>query len=301
MRIAVVALLFQLSVYGALVSDVRARLANNDFAGAQQLIQSHRKSTGLTPESIQAESWLGRAALAQKQYAQALRYAAATRELCLEQLKHRKLDAEPDLPIALGATIEVNAQALAGQGQRSEGVSFLKDELKRWYATSIRTRIQKNLHLLSLTGTAPPALDLKEHLGPKPPPLTTMKGKPVLLFFWAHWCADCKSQGPVLARLRDKYAAKGLTLIAPTQYYGYVAGGEDAPVEREKPYIERIRREFYAPLLDVAAPLSQENFRIYGASTTPTIVLLDRKGIVRMYHPGAMTYEDLAAEIEKVL
>jgi hypothetical protein len=89
--------------------------------------------------------------------------------------------------------------------------------------------------------------------------------------------------------------------LAPTQYYGYIGGGEDAPRDKEKPYIERIRREFYSDLIDVPVPLSEENFKIYGASTTPTLAMLDKSGIVRMYHPGRMSYEELAAEIEKVL
>jgi len=301
MRFALLAAILPCFAWGALIPDVRDRIAKSDFNGAQALIRDYRKQHGMTAESLAAQSWLGRGALAQKRYADALKYAAETRQLCLDQLKRRKLDDEEHLPIALGATIEVHAQALAGQGQRSEGVSFLKDELKRWYATSIRTRIQKNLHLLSLTGAVPPPLELKEYLGPKPPALSALKGKAVLLFFWAHWCPDCKSQAPMLAQLRKQYGSRGLVVLAPTQYYGYVAGGEDASPDREKPYIDKIRREFYGDLIDVPVPLSQENFKIYGASTTPTLVLLDKGGIVRMYHPGRMTQDELAAEVEKVL
>lgn len=301
MRLAVLVVLFSCCAWSALIPDVRASIARNDFNGAEALIRDHRKQNGMTAESLVAQSWLARGALAQKRYTEAQKYAADTRQLCLDQLKRRKLDDEEHLPIALGATIEVHAQSLAGLGQRSEGVSFLKDELKRWYATSIRARIQKNLHLLSLTGTTPPALELKEYFGPKPPALASLKGKTVLLFFWAHWCADCKAQGPILAQLRKKYAPKGLVLLAPTQYYGYVGGGEDAPRDKEKPYIDKIRREFYGELIDVSAPLSEENFKIYGASTTPTLVMLDKNGIVRMYHPGRMTYEELSTEIEKAL
>jgi hypothetical protein len=47
-------------------------------------------------------------------------------------------------------------------------------------------------------------------------------------------------------------------------------------------------------------PLSQTNFKAYGASTTPTLVMLNRAGQVAMYHPGAMTYEELRAAVEKV-
>lgn len=301
MRTAVLAFFLPALLHASLVSDVRERVAADDFAGAEKLIRTHIAQSGKTPEAILAYSWLGRGALSQKRYDNAVEYAAATRADCLDALKRRQLDDETQLPTALGASIEVHAQALAGRGERSEGVSFLKAELKRWHGTSMRTRIQKNIHLLSLVGTTPPQLETKEFFGPKPPSFTQLKGKAVLLFFWAHWCADCKYQGPILAQLKDKYAAKGLVLVAPTQYYGYVAGGEEAPPAKERPYIDQVRRQHYAGLLDVPAPLSQENFRIYGASTTPTLVLLDRNGVVRMYHPGRMTYEELANEIDRVL
>lgn len=301
MRTAVAAFLLPVCLQAALVSDVRDRIAKDDFTGAEALIRSHIAAGGKTPEAILAHSWLGRGALGLKRYDKAIDYAATTRADCLAALKSRKLDQETQLPTALGASIEVHAQALAGRGERSEGVSFLRTELKRWYDTSIRTRIQKNIHLLSLVGTKPPALEAKEYFGPKPPSFEQLKGKALLLFFWAHWCGDCKYQGPILAQLRDKYASKGLVVIAPTQYYGYVAGGEDAPPAKEKPYIDQVRRQHYAGLVDVSAPLSQENFRIYGASTTPTLVMLDRNGLVAMYHPGRMTYEELANEIDRVL
>lgn len=44
-------------------------------------------------------------------------------------------------------------------------------------------------------------------------------------------------------------------------------------------YIEKIRRERYGDIITAPAPVSEENFRRYGASTTPTLVLVDRAGI----------------------
>jgi predicted transcriptional regulator len=48
----------------------------------------------------------------------------------------------------------------------------------------------------------------------------------------------------------------------------------------------------------MAVPVSAANFVDYGASTTPTIVVLDSNGIVRFYHPGAVSEAELAARIE---
>jgi thioredoxin-related protein len=75
----------------------------------------------------------------------------------------------------------------------------------------------------------------------------------------------------------------------------------DASPAAEKQYIEKVRRQYYPELAGVAAPLSEANFRRYGASTTPTVVLTDAAGKVRMYHPGALTEPQLAAEIRRVL
>jgi thioredoxin-related protein len=47
--------------------------------------------------------------------------------------------------------------------------------------------------------------------------------------------------------------------------------------------------------------VSAANFRRYGASTTPTLVLIDRTGRVAMYHPGRMTYDELRAKIDEVV
>jgi hypothetical protein len=76
-----------------------------------------------------------------------------------------------------------------------------------------------------------------------------------------------------------------------------VAGGEDAPPAKERPYIEEVRRRYYAALPGMAVPLSAANFIAYGASSTPTLVLIDRAGVVRYYHPGAVPEVELSARI----
>jgi thiol-disulfide isomerase/thioredoxin len=173
--------------------------------------------------------------------------------------------------------------------------------MKSYGATSIGERIRKNINLLSLEGKPAPALDLSQWLGAKPVSMASMRGRPILFFFWAHWCSDCKAESAIIATLKANLGPSGLVVVAPTRLYGYVAGGKDAPPEEEKQYIESIRRQYYPALADVAVPLSSANFLTYGASSTPTIVLVDRAGIVRLYHPGAMPMAELSARVNAIL
>jgi thiol-disulfide isomerase/thioredoxin len=286
---------------GTVIADVRAAIARQDFARGEKVLEAYRSTHGVTPEMLEALSWLGRGALAARQWDKADGYARQTYDLARSALKGRRVDQEPHLPIALGAAIEVQAHVRAERGARTEAVHFLRRELDTYRDTSLYKRIQKNIHLLSLEGKAAPAIDLSEHLGPKPPALDALKGKVVVLFFWAHWCADCKVQGPILARLTAKYGQQGLIVLAPTQRYGYIAGGRSAGPEEERRYIDQVRQTHYTVLANQPVPLSETNHRRYGVSTTPTLVLVDREGVVRLYHPGRMTEEELEPLVRRLV
>jgi thiol-disulfide isomerase/thioredoxin len=282
----------------SLAAQILRNLSAGDMNGAKQILAQYRAALGVTSDYLEGLSWLGRAELAQKQYGAAVENAHEVRQLAIAQLKTRKLDADASLPTALGASIEVEAQTLAAEGRRDDAVAFLKAELRQWRDTSIHQRIQKNLNLLTLTGKTAPALDVSHWIGDrKPETLAQHAGHPVLLFFWAHWCADCKVEVAVIRKIREEYGPRGLVVVAPTQHYGYVAGGQDAAPALETPYIRDVFAKYYSRIGSIDVPLSEENFRLYGVSTTPTVVLVDGHGIVRLYNPGRISYEQLAAKI----
>jgi thiol-disulfide isomerase/thioredoxin len=285
----------------SLVNGVRALIAGHDFPAAERLARTYQARNGPTPELAAALSWLARAAREETRLDQADALAQETSKMASRFLMGQKLDDDPWLPTAQGAAIEVHAQVLAARGERPEAIEYLRAQQKQFAGTSIAERIGKNLNLLSLVGKPAPALEEKEWLGPKPASLASLRGHPVLLFFWAHWCPDCKAEVAILANLRQTFAPQGLTVIGPTRLYGSVADGEAAPAEKEKGYIEQVRRQHYAVLADMPAPISAANFITYGASSTPTIVLIDGAGVVRYYHPGAASEAELTAQIRGVL
>ena len=284
-----------------IVQLVRDALAAKDFERAEVLAVNEMASSKESPISIEAFSWLGRDLVSRKRWDEAMTYASRTYGIVEEHLKRRKLDDEPRLPIALGAAIEVQAQALAGQGRRSEAVMHLQREMEQYKGTSIIMRLNKNMHLVSLEGQQALPWASKETLGPKAPTLAELRGKPVVLFLWAHWCGDCKTQGPLLESVVAKYRDSGITVIAPTQRFGYAEKRRPVGPDEELKYIEQIRDQFYPWMKNIPVPVSDEVYLKYGVSTTPTYVMIDREGKVSTYLPGQPTVEEIDALVQKIV
>lgn len=270
----------------AVVSDVRFKLSAGDLSSAEALVEDYHRANGANSEYAAAVSWLARGALTLGQTGTAARYLAETKTLVAELLKTKHVDDDDFLEAAVGASIEVEARIMAARGDRDSAVAFLKAELPHWKTWRIEARIHKNLDLMTLEGRPAPELD------------AGYRGSPVLLFLWAHWCGDCKAQGPVIARLRQKYEPRGLRVLAPTRRYGDVPKIDHPTAAQEDQEIERVWSTSYTALDGAPHPINETMMLRYGVSSTPTLVLIDREGIVRMYRPTRMTEAELAQRIE---
>ena len=283
------------------------RLKDFAFAGqsaqAKALFDSTRPSGNLDAEWLAAMSWVGRAGVFAKDWDLAADYAEETLTAAEQLLGGESLGSDPDAPlaIAVGAAVETLGKFYVAKDDRGQAIAFLRDKAREYARTGVETRINKNLLLLDLEGKQMPPVAAKELLSGRPMSADDLRGNVALFFFWAHWCSDCRAQKPVLAELERRYASRGFRVVAPTRLYGYIERGRDVPPEEERAYIES-RHVQGKPLLGkVPVPLSADNFVNFGVSTTPTLVLVDREGTVRLYHPGEMTESDLAERIEALL
>jgi thiol-disulfide isomerase/thioredoxin len=152
-----------------------------------------------------------------------------------------------------------------------------------------------------LVGRPAPRIEGRLHIGAAVPSSDELKGKVVLLFFWAHWCVECKAESPIVAKVLDNYRSQGLTIVAPTQRYGYVDGGRPAPPDKELRHIVQVRDAHYSFLSHESVPIGEANHLVYGVDSIPTLVLIDRQGIVRLNHHGTMTEMELESAVRALL
>ncbi len=148
----------------------------------------------------------------------------------------------------------------------------------------------------SLFGTSsaprrPPTVDLPAPefdlplLGGGSQKLSALRGKPVVINFWATWCPPCKEETPLLQRYSQKYAGK-LVLLG-------IDRGEDA--DTVYPFVKEMGLT-YPILLDE----TERAVADYYARDIPVTFFIDEQGILRGQHLGLLT-EDLLVRYLKTI
>ena len=137
----------------------------------------------------------------------------------------------------------------------------------------------------TLVGKGAPAFTLQELAG-KEFDSTSLKGKPVLVNFWATWCAPCREQMLKVQDAQREFADKGLVVLA-------INDGE--PAETARKYIEEHKYTFHV-LLDPDKTV----VRRFSVTSIPVLLLIDRDGNVRAHHIGYNTLLDLREELKKL-
>lgn len=131
--------------------------------------------------------------------------------------------------------------------------------------------------------------------------LSKLRGKVVLLDFWATWCGPCIDAFPSLIEWHESFSKDGLEILGLTRLYGKI-GIKPVDPFAELEILKEFKGEHSLPYEFVVANTDQ-NQRIYGATSIPTAVLIDRKGIVRYIETGtsASREADIREEIVKLL
>jgi len=129
----------------------------------------------------------------------------------------------------------------------------------------------------SLAGSAPGKRELS---------LADLKGKAVILDFWATWCGPCQAEAPILDRLARRYRDRGLVVL------GVDTNDRSEDAERWA----RAHGLDYPILAD-----DQRTSAAYGVESLPTLVLLSREGKVVAVRIGVTDSTELESLLKQVL
>jgi peroxiredoxin len=153
-----------------------------------------------------------------------------------------------------------------------------------------------SLAVTSLTGSAlaldagqsAPEIALKDMSG-KAVKLSDLKGKVVLVDFWASWCGPCRESFPALEKLSKSYKDKGFVVLGINI---------DNDVAAAQKFLKEVPVSF-----SVANDAGKQVAKSYAPPTMPSSYLIDKSGKVHAVHAGfkASDAAKLEAEIKKLL
>lgn len=109
--------------------------------------------------------------------------------------------------------------------------------------------------------------------------LSDLRGRPVLVNFWATWCPPCRAEVPEIQKAYEKYKASGFTVVAVN-------------VQESTSAVAKFMEEF-GMTFTVAIDSSGAVGRLYRVSGIPASFFVDRSGIVREIIVGSLTAADL--------
>lgn len=135
------------------------------------------------------------------------------------------------------------------------------------------------------TGQAAPAFTLNDISGKTIRVPEDVKGRIVVIRFWAGWCKSCAAEMPEIEKVYRKYADKGLAILAVN-------------IGQGKGDVEKFAKGYnisYALLLDPRRLVTKR----YGVTSIPAMFILDRSGVIRqkiLGETGRETFEEIVLE-----
>jgi peroxiredoxin len=111
--------------------------------------------------------------------------------------------------------------------------------------------------------------------------LKAQRGKPVMVNFWATWCAPCREEMPAMERLYLKHRERGFVLLAVSV---------DSDASLVKPFLEKLKLTFPVTL-DAKMDLANS----YGVRALPASFLIDRNGYLTALALGPRAWDNRAA------
>jgi thiol-disulfide isomerase/thioredoxin len=212
---------------------------------------------------------------------------------------------KPRADSARATLATTRAELLADAGKNADAIKALDDAIAKIGDASPMARSLKGAKTrIGMMNTAAPSLNTERSHGTFAG-LESLKGKVVILDFFAHWCGPCIASFPDMKQMYSDLKGKGLEIIGITTYYGYYKTENrekrDMPKDAEFAKMADFIAEHGLPWPVVYG--DRTNFEAYGVTGIPHVTVLDRDGKIEKIKIGysKATFEAFRAEIEKML
>ncbi|HSI74058.1 MAG TPA: TlpA disulfide reductase family protein [Fimbriimonas sp.] len=154
-------------------------------------------------------------------------------------------------------------------------IKFVKPVIALTLVSAVALSMSQGGDPQALKGKPLPTLKMKDLAG-KTITNSTLKGKVVLLDFWATWCGPCKAASPFMQSLHTKYAKSGLMVIGANVL-------EFSPEAKKSGASDYKKEHKYTYTFTTGA---DDFVRKAGFSGIPAFVYVDRAGVVREVQMG---------------
>lgn len=220
----------------------------------------------------------------------------------------RKLIAAVPLPSRiepLRGRVHANLARLARERRQSgEALSQLDQALALEKDPAQRSLWLAEKKQLQLLDQPPPPLAADEWLNAQPAALDKLKGKVLVIDFWAPWCAPCRQVIPVLQEQYRRHRDQGLLVIGYTRLYGRysddlekkdkVSAVEELQLLRA--FVDRQRISY-----PIAVAKEGAGFDAYAVSAIPFMAFVDRRGKVAYFKTGSGSPKQIEEKIAALL
>jgi len=218
----------------------------------------------------------------------------------------RLVEAE-DLPPAMSQNVKYVYSQMAHAAKNAGDMEKAKSILNAGIAQAgpeNQPYLENELRLMNLIGQPAAALSAETWLNSEPLTLDELRGKAVLVDFWATWCPPCRAVIPTLARIYKEYKSEGLEMIGFTRIYGTYRDDIQNKGKVEKETELELTREFlkrYDMTYPIAVADGQDVFDAYSVRGIPTLFFINDEGIIVDVEVGSGGEDKLEAKVRELL